>query len=154
MQISNQSAGILLYRNINGQIEFFLVHPGGPFFKNKDEGYWSIPKGEFLPDENPLAAAQREFEEETGRPIKAEKFIELSPIKQKSGKIVHAWGAEGELDADTITSNTFEIEWPPHSGKMSSFPEIDRAGWFDIENARLKINAAQAALIDELLSLI
>jgi predicted NUDIX family NTP pyrophosphohydrolase len=154
MQISNQSAGILLYRNINGQIEFFLVHPGGPFFKNKDEGYWSIPKGEFLPDENPLAAAQREFEEETGRPIKAEKFIELSPIKQKSGKIVHAWSAEGELDADTITSNTFEIEWPPHSGKMSSFPEIDRAGWFDIENARLKINAAQAALIDELLSLI
>jgi predicted NUDIX family NTP pyrophosphohydrolase len=145
MQISNQSAGILLYRNINGQIEFFLVHPGGPFFKNKDEGYWSIPKGEFLPDENPLAAAQREFEEETGRPIKAEKFIELSPIKQKSGKIVHAWSAEGELDADTITSNTFEIEWPPHSGKMSSFPEIDRAGWFDIENARLKINAAQAA---------
>jgi len=154
MQISNQSAGILLYRNINGQIEFFLVHPGGPFFKNKDEGYWSIPKGEFLPDENPLAAAQREFEEETGRPIKVGKFIELSPIKQKSGKIVHAWGAEGELDADTITSNTFEIEWPPHSGKMSSFPEIDRAGWFDIENARLKINAAQAALIDELLSLI
>lgn len=154
MQISNQSAGILLYRNINGQIEFFLVHPGGPFFKNKDEGYWSIPKGEFLPDENPLAAARREFEEETGRPIKAGKFIELSPIKQKSGKIVHAWGAEGELDADTITSNTFEIEWPPHSGKMSSFPEIDRAGWFDIENARLKINAAQAALIDELLSLI
>jgi predicted NUDIX family NTP pyrophosphohydrolase len=154
MQISNQSAGILLYRNINGQIEFFLVHPGGPFFKNKDEGYWSIPKGEFLPDENPLAAAQREFEEETGRPIKAEKFIELSPIKQKSGKIVHAWSAEGELDADTITSNTFEIEWPPHSGKMSSFPEIGRAGWFDIENARLKINAAQAALIDELLSLI
>jgi len=154
MQISNQSAGILLYRNINGQIEFFLVHPGGPFFKNKDEGYWSIPKGEFLPDENPLAAARREFEEETGRPIKVGKFIELSPIKQKSGKIVHAWGAEGELDADTITSNTFEIEWPPHSGKMSSFPEIDRAGWFDIENARLKINAAQAALIDELLSLI
>jgi len=154
MQISNQSAGILLYRNINGQPEFFLVHPGGPFFKNKDEGYWSIPKGEFLPDENPLAAAQREFEEETGRPIKAEKFIELSPIKQKSGKIVHAWGAEGELDADTITSNTFEIEWPPHSGKMSSFPEIDRAGWFSADDARLKINAAQAALIDELLSLI
>jgi len=154
MQISNQSAGILLYRNINGQIEFFLVHPGGPFFKNKDEGYWSIPKGEFLPDENPLAAAQREFEEETGRPIKAEKFIELSPIKQKSGKIVHAWSAEGELDADTITSNTFEIEWPPHSGKMSSFPEIDRAGWFSADDARLKVNAAQAALIDELLSLI
>ena len=154
MQISNQSAGILLYRNINGQIEFFLVHPGGPFFKNKDEGYWSIPKGEFLPDENPLAAAQREFEEETGRSIKAEKFIELSPIKQKSGKIVHAWSAEGELDADTITSNTFEIEWPPHSGKMSSFPEIDRAGWFSADDARLKVNAAQAALIDELLSLI
>jgi len=154
MQISNQSAGILLYRNINGQIEFFLVHPGGPFFKNKDEGYWSIPKGEFLPDENPLAAAQREFEEETGRPIKAGKFIELSSIKQKSGKIVHAWGAEGELDADTITSNTFEIEWPPHSGKMTSFPEIDRAGWFSADDARLKINAAQAALIDELQSLI
>lgn len=154
MHISNQSAGILLYRNINSQLEFFLVHPGGPFFKNKDDGYWSIPKGEFLADEDSLAAAKREFEEETGRSVNAEKFIGLSPVKQKSGKIVHAWAAEGEIDADTIVSNLFEMEWPPKSGKMTSFPEIDRAGWFNINQAKLKINAAQSALIDELLSLI
>lgn len=154
MHISNQSAGILLYRNINRQIEFFLVHPGGPFFKNKDDGYWSIPKGEFLTDEEPLAAAKREFEEETGTPVNADKFIKLSPIKQKNGKIVHAWAAEGEIDADVIVSNTFEIEWPPRSGKMASFPEIDRAGWFNINDAQIKINAAQKALIDELPGLI
>jgi len=154
MHISNQSAGILLYRNINEQMQIFLVHPGGPFFKNKDKGYWSIPKGEFLTDEDPLAAAKREFKEETGQQIIADKFIELSPIKQKSGKIVHAWAAEGEINADTIVSNLFEMEWPPHSRKMTSFPEIDRAGWFSIDDAKLKINAAQTALIDELQSLL
>ncbi|WP_214071085.1 NUDIX domain-containing protein [Mucilaginibacter sp. dw_454] len=151
MHISNQSAGILLYRNINKQIEIFLVHPGGPFFKNKDDGYWSIPKGEFLTDEDPLNAAKREFAEETGGQLQAEKFIKLSPIKQKSGKTVHAWAAEGDIDADTITSNLFEMEWPPKSGKMASFPEIDRAGWFSIDGAKLKINTAQIALIDELI---
>jgi len=154
MHISNQSAGILLYRNINNHIEFFLVHPGGPFFKNKDDGYWSIPKGEFLPDEDPLTAAKREFEEETGAPIQANKFIKLTPIKQKSGKIVHAWAAGGNIDANIIVSNTFEMEWPPKSGKLVSFPEIDRAGWFGIDEANIKINAAQKALIDELLTLI
>lgn len=152
MRISNQSAGILLYRNINRQIEFFLAHPGGPFFKNKDDGHWTIPKGEFSPDENPMAAAIREFEEETGVLLKADAFIQLSPIKQKSGKVVHAWATEGDLDADTIVSNTFNIEWPPKSGKITSFPEIDRAGWFSVMEARLKINAAQSAFIDELLS--
>ncbi|GAA4085487.1 NUDIX domain-containing protein [Mucilaginibacter panaciglaebae] len=154
MHISNQSAGILLYRNINRQLEIFLVHPGGPFFKNKDDGYWSIPKGEFLTDEDPLTAAKREFEEETGQQIAADQFIKLSPIKQKSGKIVHAWAAEGEINADTIVSNLFEMEWPPRSGKLSSFPEVDRAGWFSIDNAKMKLNAAQAALIDELQSLL
>lgn len=154
MHISNQSAGILLYRNTNGQIEFFLVHPGGPFFKNKDNGYWSIPKGEFLPDEDPLTAAKREFEEETGKPVQAEKFIKLSPIKQKSGKTVYAWATEGDIDANIILSNNFEMEWPPKSGKMASFPEIDRAGWFNADDARIKLNAAQSALIDELLTLI
>lgn len=154
MHISNQSAGILLYRNTSNQTEFLLVHPGGPFFKNKDDGYWSIPKGEFSPDENPLDAAKREFEEETGTTLNADTFIKLSPIKQKSGKTVLAWAAQGELNADTIVSNTFEMEWPPKSGKMAMFPEIDRAGWFTTDAARIKINAAQAALIDELLSLI
>lgn len=154
MHISNQSAGILLYRNIGHQIEFFLVHPGGPFFKNKGDGHWSIPKGEFLTDEDALMAAKREFEEETGQQVIANKFIKLSPIKQKSGKIVHAWAAEGEINAETIVSNLFEMEWPPRSGKMASFPEIDRAGWFSIDDAKIKINPAQTALIDELLSLI
>ncbi|HEY9532893.1 MAG TPA: NUDIX domain-containing protein [Mucilaginibacter sp.] len=154
MHISNQSAGILLYRNIGHQIEFFLVHPGGPFFKNKDDGHWSIPKGEFLTDEDALMAAKREFEEETGQQVITNKFIKLSPIKQKSGKIVHAWAAEGEINAETIVSNLFEMEWPPRSGKMASFPEIDRAGWFSIDDAKIKINPAQTALIDELLSLI
>jgi len=154
MHISNQSAGILLYRNKNHQLEFFLVHSGGPFFKNKDAGVWSVPKGEFLDDEDPLIAAKREFEEETGQPLTGDNFIELSPIRQKSGKTVHAWALEGDIDADNIVSNTFEIEWPPRSGKLASFAEIDRGGWFEVEEAKVKINPAQVALIDELISIL
>jgi predicted NUDIX family NTP pyrophosphohydrolase len=154
MHISKQSAGILLYRNNNWQLEVFLVHPGGPFFKNKDAGVWSIPKGEFLDDEDPLLAAKREFQEETGQTLMGNDFIKLVPIKQKSGKTVHAWALEGDIDADNIVSNTFEIEWPPRSGKQASFAEIDRGGWFSVGEAKVKINPAQAALIDELISII
>jgi len=144
-----QSAGILLYRKSAKGLQVFLVHPGGPFFKNKDEGSWSVPKGEYLPDEDPLMAAKREFQEETGSEI-AGNFIALNPIKQKGGKTVLAWAVEGSIDQGNIKSNTFEIEWPPRSGKKQTFDEIDRAEWFDIATAKIKINPAQAALIDEL----
>jgi predicted NUDIX family NTP pyrophosphohydrolase len=154
MHISNQSAGILLYRNINNQLEVFLVHPGGPFFKNKDEGAWSIPKGEFLPDEDPLLAAKREFFEETGLQLMDDETIKLTPIKQKSGKTVYAWAIAGDIDPADLISNLFEIEWPPRSGKKASFAEIDRGDWFTVEVAKTKINPAQAALITELQSLL
>jgi predicted NUDIX family NTP pyrophosphohydrolase len=147
--MARQSAGILLYRFTDQQIQIFLVHPGGPFFRNKDEGSWSIPKGEFLDDEDPLDAAKREFAEETGQMVDG-KFIRLEPIVQKSGKKVYAWAVEGDIKAESIVSNTFELEWPPKSGKKQSFPEIDRAGWFDIETAKVKINIAQVGLIEEL----
>jgi len=145
-----RSAGILLYRKINNHFEFFLVHPGGPFFKNKDLGVWSIPKGEYLDDEEPLNAAKREFFEETGQPMDGD-FVPLEPVTLKSGKIVQAWALEGDIDAATVTSNLFEMEWPPRSGKKQSFPEIDRGGWFDADEARLKISAGQAGLIDSFL---
>jgi len=148
-----QSAGILLYRKTNATLQVFLVHPGGPFFKNKDAGSWSIPKGEFLEDEEPLAAARREFAEETGQSIDGE-FVALGTITQKNGKIVHAWAVEGNIDHETIISNTFEMEWPPRSGKKLTIPEIDRAEWFDADEAIVKINSAQAALIGDLLSII
>ena len=147
--MSKQSAGILLYRNIDNQLQVFLVHPGGPFFKNKDAGAWSIPKGEFLDDEDALLAAKREFLEETGQAVDGE-FIKLSPIKLKSGKTVHAWAVERDIDHDKIVSNVFEIEWPPRSGKMASFPEVDRAGWFNVDEAIVKVNVAQVKLIEEL----
>ena len=154
MHISNQSAGILLYRNNNARLEVFLVHPGGPFFKNKDEGAWSIPKGEFLDNEDPLLAARREFLEETGQKLVSDKFIALSPIRQKSGKTVIAWAVEGDIDPAAIVSNLFEIEWPPKSGKQASFPEVDRGAWFSIDEAKIKINPAQVALIDELVGVL
>jgi predicted NUDIX family NTP pyrophosphohydrolase len=144
-----QSAGILLYKLTNGLLKVFLVHPGGPYFLKKDEGAWSVPKGEFLDNEDPLAAARREFEEEVGKPITGN-FIKLQPVKQKSGKVVHAWAVEGDIDHENITSNTFEIEWPPKSGKRTSFPEIDRAGWFTIDEAKAKIIPGQVGLIEEL----
>ncbi|SDS86648.1 Predicted NTP pyrophosphohydrolase, NUDIX family [Mucilaginibacter mallensis] len=144
-----QSAGILLYRKINNILQIFLVHPGGPFFKNKDEGSWTIPKGEFLDDEEPLAAAKREFQEETGKRVDGD-FISLGSIKQKSGKTVYAWAIEGDIDQETIVSNVFDLEWPPRSGKMISIPEVDRADWFDIDIAKQKINPAQVPLIERL----
>lgn len=147
--MAKPSAGILLYRFVDSQLQVFLVHPGGPFFKNKDDGSWSIPKGEFADDENSLSAAKREFLEETGQDINGN-FIELTPIQQKGGKTVYAWAVEGDIDHETIVSNTFEIEWPPRSGKKQMFPEIDRAGWFDVETTKTKLNAAQVGLINEL----
>ena len=147
----NQSAGVLLYRKTDNQLEVFLVHPGGPFFKNKDLGAWSIPKGEFSEGEEALLAAKREFEEETGQAIDGN-FIPLNPVKLKSGKKVYAWAVEGDINHETIFSNLFEMEWPPKSGKKQSFPEIDRAGWFEVDEAKLKINAAQTAFIEELAS--
>jgi predicted NUDIX family NTP pyrophosphohydrolase len=147
-----QSAGILLYRKNNDQLQVFLVHPGGPFFKNKDLGAWSIPKGEFLSDEDPLAAAKREFMEETGQPVEGE-FIALEPVYLKSGKKVYAWAVEGDIDHEIIVSNLFEVEWPPRSGKMQSFPEIDRAAWFTVDEAKEKINAGQVGLIEGLVGL-
>lgn len=143
-----QSAGILLYRIRTGP-DVFLVHPGGPFFAKKDAGSWTIPKGEFLPPEEALEAAVREFSEETGVRL-AGPFVPLQAIRQKGGKVVHAWAAEGDIDASAIASNTFEIEWPPKSGRRQTFPEVDRAAWFDLAVARVKINEAQVALIDEL----
>jgi len=144
-----QSAGILLYRNKTTTLQIFLVHPGGPFFKNKDEGVWSIPKGEFLDDEDALVAAKREFLEETGQAVNGE-FVQLSPVQLKSGKIVHAWAVEGDIDHEAVFSNHFEMEWPPRSGKMQSFPEVDRAGWFEVNEAKIKLNPAQVKLIEEL----
>lgn len=144
-----QSAGILLYRITKKKLEVLLVHPGGPFWKNKDEGAWSIPKGEFEKEEDPLKAAIREFKEETGFALSGE-FIPLNPIKQKSGKQVRAWAVEGDIDVAKISSNEFELEWPPKSGKRISVPEIDKAGWFDINAGKIKILEAQKALLDEL----
>ena len=137
-----KSAGILLYRLRNGCREFLLVHPGGPFWKKKDAGAWTIPKGEFTDHEEPFEAAIREFKEETGYELKAD-FKTLSPIKQKGGKQIFAWAAEGDIDCSKIVSNRFEIEWPPRSGKRQSFPEIDKAEWFSIDKAKEKINASQ-----------
>ena len=143
------SAGILLYRKTNNYVEVFLVHPGGPFWKGKDKGAWSIPKGEFTEGEDPLTAAKREFEEETGQTIDGD-FIELSPIQQKGGKMVYAWAVEGNADAENIVSNTFQQEYPYKSGKWITIPEVDKAGWFGVEEAKEKINAPQAALIEDL----
>jgi predicted NUDIX family NTP pyrophosphohydrolase len=147
--MSKKSAGILLYRIKNKSLEVLLVHPGGPFWKNKDQGAWSIPKGEFDDDEKPLDAAIRELKEETGVALKDE-FIELTPVKQKSGKLVYAYAKEHDLDPSEIKSNEFEMEWPPKSGKKKMFPEIDKAEWFDAKAAKEKIIAAQSLFIEEL----
>jgi predicted NUDIX family NTP pyrophosphohydrolase len=140
------SAGILLYRKNDGPLEVFLVHPGGPFWTNRDLGAWSIPKGEY---EDPRAAAQREFEEETGHPLPNGKLVPLSGIKQLSGKIVTAWAIEGDCSLD-ISSNLFSLEWPPKSGKTEQFPEVDRAGWFEIADARAKLLPGQHGFLDRL----
>ncbi|MBI1246522.1 NUDIX domain-containing protein [bacterium] len=149
MAKSKTSAGLLMYRQHQGQWQVLLAHPGGPFFQKKDDGAWSIPKGEIEAEEDPLQAAQREFQEETGF-ASTKPFHPLQPVKQKGGKTVHAWAFEGDCDPTKLVSNTFCIEWPPRSGKQVEFPEIDRAEFFDLETAKVKINAAQAALIEEL----
>jgi predicted NUDIX family NTP pyrophosphohydrolase len=142
-----QSAGILLYRSPPAR-EVLLVHPGGPFWAKKDAGAWSIPKGEYEEGDDPRAAALREFEEELGSALPAgTELVELGTVKLKSGKRITAFAAEGDLDAETISSNTFEMEWPPRSGRMQAFPEVDRAGWFSIEEAREKLNPAQAEFL-------
>jgi len=146
---SKQSAGILLYRRKTDSLEVFLVHPGGPFWKNKDAGSWTIPKGEFTNDEPALDAAVREFREETGFVLRGP-FKPLSPIRQKGGKRVYAWASHGDIDATAIVSNKVEIEWPRKSGKLLSFPEVDKAAWFPISQAREYINPAQVAFLEEL----
>ena len=144
-----QSAGILLYRRKHDQLEVLLVHPGGPFWAKKDLGAWSIPKGEFE-DEEALAAAKREFEEETGSPIVGE-ALALGQQKQKGGKMIYAWAVEGDINPEDIQSNIFEMEWPPKSGKKRRFPEIDKAEWFSSNIALKKINQGQAVFIHELM---
>jgi len=144
------SAGILLYRRKNKHVEFFLVHPGGPFWKGKDKGAWSIPKGEFVEGEDPLTVAKREFKEETGQTINGD-FLELDTIQQKGGKKVFAWAVEGNADENNIVSNTFKQEWPYKSGKWITIAEVDKAAWFSEEEAKEKLNSAQAALIDDLM---
>jgi predicted NUDIX family NTP pyrophosphohydrolase len=146
-----RSAGILLYRR-NGALEVLLVHPGGPFWARKDLGAWSIPKGEYEEGDDPLATALRELEEETGHRLEATDLLELGWIRQRGGKLLTAWAAQGDLDASAITSNTFTMEWPPRSGRRREFPEVDRAGWFDLPAAREKLLAAQTELLDRLVS--
>ena len=146
-----KSAGILLFRIKEREPEVFLVHPGGPFWKGKDKGAWSIPKGEFDENEAAIDAAKREFMEETGKSVNGN-LIQLNPVKQKGGKLVLAWAVEGDIDANHIISNTYKLEWPYKSGKFQSFPEVDKAGWFSIPDAKEKINPAQTALIDDLLT--
>lgn len=148
-----QSAGLLLYRYTDLVLQFFLVHPGGPYFARKDAGWWSIPKGEPLPEEPLLQAALREFKEETGCNPSGE-ALPLQPILQQGGKQVSCWAMEGDLDPGAIVSNTFEIEWPPHSGKRKTYPEIDRAGWFAVAEARIRIMERQRPFLDELIALL
>ena len=143
------SAGLLLYRLRAGGPEVFLVHPGGPFWAKKDAGAWSIPKGEVAADEALLAAAQREFREETGFGITGE-FRALAPVRQAGGKTVHAWAVEADCDATAVRSNTFEMEWPPRSGRRQVFPEIDRAAWLDLASAGTKITKGQLPLLEQL----
>jgi predicted NUDIX family NTP pyrophosphohydrolase len=147
------SAGLLLYRRHSGALEIFLVHPGGPFWAKKDEGAWSLPKGEIGEGEDPVEAAKRELTEETGLTIDGE-FRALEPVKQSGGKIVRAWAVEADCDPARLRSNLFAIEWPPKSGQKKQFPEIDRAAWFTIGEARKRINAAQGQFIDQLVSLL
>ena len=148
-----KSAGILAYRLVSGELEFFLVHPGGPFFTRKDDGVWTVPKGLVEGDEDLLVTAKREFLEETGIVVSGD-FVSLGHVVQKGGKHVHCFGVEFDLDTSAVISNTFEMQWPPNSGKLSIFPEVDRGEWFSLEMARLKINSQQATLLDRLIALL
>lgn len=151
--MKKKSAGLLMYRFNNNILEVLLAHMGGPFWAKKDKGAWTIPKGEFEQDENPFEAAKREFQEETNI-FPVGEFIELSSIKQPSGKIIFVWAFEGDCDPESIKSNTFTMEWPPHSGKIAEFPEIDKADWFPTEKAKEKILKGQRGFIEELISIL
>ena len=151
--MAKRSAGLLMYRHRGDRVEVLLAHPGGPFWAKKDLGAWSIPKGEFDSDEDSLRAAKREFEEETGVTPEGD-FIALGAQKQAGGKIVMAWAVEGNCDAPGLKSNTFSTEWPPRSGRMAEFPEVDRWGWFSVDEAREKILAGQKAFLEKLVEII
>jgi predicted NUDIX family NTP pyrophosphohydrolase len=146
---AKQSAGLLLYRWGEAGLEFLLAHPGGPYWARKDVGAWSIPKGEFLEDEAPLSAARREFAEEIGTRVDGE-ALALTPLKQPSRKVIHAFAVEHDLNVEHITSNSFEMEWPPKSGRKAAFPEVDRAAWFGLDEARKRIQPGQVPILDEL----
>lgn len=145
-----RSAALLVYRHRPDGLEVFLVHPGGPFWAKKDLGAWSIPKGEFDESEDGLAAARREFLEEVGQRIEGKAFLALTPVKQKGGKVVHAWAVEGVVDEAAIISNEFEMEWPPKSGRTARFPEVDRGQWFSLAEARRRLVSGQVPILDEL----
>ena len=147
---SRRSAGILLWRKHDGDLEVLLGHPGGPLFAKKDADTWTVLKGEIEPGEDALDVARREFEEESGHPAPHGDVLELGEIRQKGGKVVVAWAIEGDLDPALARSNTFEMEWPPHTGRFAAFPEIDRVEWFDLDTARAKIKAAQIPLLERL----
>lgn len=146
-----KSAGILLFKYSEQKLQVLLAHPGGPFWKNKDKGAWTIPKGQFDEGESPLNAAKREFEEELGSKVPQTEFIELGTVKLKSGKTVYAWAAEADFNESKLSGNTFEIEWPPKSGTIQTYPEVDRVRWLNVEKARQKIHPAQSEFIDRLL---
>ena len=148
--MADRSAGILLYRRRDQALEVLLVHPGGPLWARRDAGAWSLPKGEYEPGEDGLAAARREFAEELGISPPDGQALELGEVRQKSGKVVSAWALEGNLDVTALASNTFALEWPPRSGKMQEFPEVDRAQWFTLREARERVNPAQVALLERL----
>jgi predicted NUDIX family NTP pyrophosphohydrolase len=150
--MARRSAGILLYRRCGDALELLLVHPGGPLWARRDAGAWSIPKGEYGDGEDPEAVALRELEEETGHRLDGAELVALGEVRQRGGKLVAAWAAPGDLDPAAITSNTFTLEWPPRSGTLREFPEVDRAGWFDPAAAREKLLAAQVPLVDRLLA--
>lgn len=152
--MARRSAGLLIYRIRGDTPEVFLVHPGGPFWEHKDENAWSLPKGEYGDEEEPLEAARREFKEETGFDAPEGRLIELTPIKQSSGKVISAWAIEGDFDAARLQSNPFSMEWPPKSGRVQEFPEVDQGGWFEMEKARGKIVKGQTGFLDELEALI
>jgi predicted NUDIX family NTP pyrophosphohydrolase len=152
--VARLSAGLLLYRRRGNEIEVLLAHMGGPFWSRKDAGAWSLPKGEYGAHEEPLAAARREFAEELGLPAPSGRALDLGTIKQAGGKVVRAWALEGDIDTDAVRSNSFELEWPRGSGTVRSFPEVDRAAWFDLQSARAKLVKGQGGFLDRLSGLL